>query len=139
MQCPKNTNDSIQQLCGEFGAEDGTDPREFHQFQTKRQGKMSHKQLRLCRQIQQTLSFAISECPNEDLRGLLIESVLPGGGNSHLIVTFRADTEDVEACEEFQLGLSAAEGWFRHEISTAISRRKVPRLSFTVLPSRLPG
>ena len=98
---------------------------------------MSHKELRLCRQIEQTLSFAISECPNEELRDLAIESVLPMGGDSQLIVTFRADTEDVDVCEEQRLGLTSAEGWFRSEISSAISRRRVPRLTFTVLPSRL--
>ena len=98
---------------------------------------MSHKELRLCRQVEQTLLLAISECPNEGLRDLAIESVLPMGSDSHLIVTFRADTEDIDVCEKHRLGLVSAEGWFRSEISSAISRRRVPRLSFTVLPSQI--
>src|SRR5262245_15189259 len=70
-------------LCADWSADDGLDPR----LQPKGpRGKTSNRKcLQLCRQVERALSITLE---GEILRDLTVESVVPAPDSSRLLVTF---------------------------------------------------
>ena len=94
----------------------------------------NHKTLQLCRQIEQTLSYALADDPADDiLLSLGIESVTPAPDASRVMVTVYIDDpdSDYEANEVLE-HLTDNMDVFRDEIADAIHRRKLPELVFRV-------
>jgi hypothetical protein len=115
-------------LCDAPGAEDGSDPREFHKKPT---GKVpNRKALQLCGQIARTLSLVLMECSDGVLRELLVEAVQPAPTSARLLVTLSApDGMELEPVLQRVLGAS---GLLRRKAVEAIHRRKAPELTFRI-------
>jgi ribosome-binding factor A len=93
----------------------------------------SRKTLQLCSQVAETLLLVLAESADDVLRDLTVESVVPLGGNSQLVVTLvpavSAGTVDLARCLTH---LEQAQGLLRSEVASAICRRRVPYLFFRV-------
>jgi ribosome-binding factor A len=113
-------------LCSEWSAEDGIDPRLAAR---RTAGKVSNrKTLQLCRQVERALSVQLE---GELLRDLTVHSVLPAPDSSRLLVTFvyrgSATMKDVEAA------LHGNHARLRGVVAASIHRRKTPELCFQVV------
>lgn len=93
-----------------------------------------HKTLRLCRQVERAVSLTLAgECGDDHLDGLCVLSVDPAPGPGQLMVTLSAPPEKADLVEAY-VCLGRVEGLLRTEVARMINRRKVPRLSFRILP-----
>jgi ribosome-binding factor A len=99
------------------------------------------KLLQLCRQAEQTLDSVLAgELDDDILRDLQILKVEPAGASNRLIVTVAPRDPSRPA----DLGLIAARletvsHTLRSELATSITRRRVPALTFLVVPAEPPG
>ena len=96
-------------------------------------GGPDRKTLQLCKQVQQTLEYVLTgESGDDTLRGLYVAAVDPAPDASRLLVTVtpqdRTAAFDAAAVLE---KLAYAQPRLRSEVAGAISRRKVPDLTFT--------
>jgi ribosome-binding factor A len=123
----------MRSSCNEIGPEDGADPRIF--FRKRSEQKTNRKALQLCREVQRTLSNVLSWEQGDDLlRSLQVESVVPAPDSSHLLVTVYLQAGSTEGgLEQIQQRLRRITGTLRAEIAAAVSRRRVPELTFRVV------
>jgi ribosome-binding factor A len=115
-------------LCSEWTADDGTDPR----FSRERpQGKVSNrKALQLCRQVERALSVLLE---GEILRELTVQSVVPAPDSRRLLVMFVYHGPESVASADVLAALHGYSARLRGEVAASIHRRKTPELSFRVL------
>jgi ribosome-binding factor A len=113
-------------LCADWSADDGLDPR----FQPKGpRGKTSNRKcLQLCRQVERALSIALE---GEILRDLTIQSVVPAPDSSRLLVTFLY--QGPKSSAEVLAALHTHYAKMRSEVAESIHRKKTPELCFAVL------
>ena len=120
-------------MCGQPGADDGLDPREF--FKPARKQRDSRKDWQVCRQVFETLNYVLSGESHDDvLRSLLVGEVVPAPDATRLLVTVQpldadGDIDPVVILQRLQ----QATGRLRAEVARSISRRKVPELVFRVV------
>ena len=115
--------------CAEIGPEDGGDPRDF--FKKRAEKVPNRKARQLCGQIARTLSLVLSECGDDVLRELVVETVQPAPTSARLLITLSMP-DGVDASAAIHC-IERSEGWLRHEIAGAIHRRKTPELTFRVV------
>lgn len=125
------------ELCGELGPEDGIDPRDFFKPARKESHRKNHQ---LCRQVAETLNVEIASLPNPPLNGVAVAAVRPAPDSSHLLVLVAPldphgglDGDDVLAA------LYALSGRLRTAVAAAITRKRVPQLSYRYLPTGMEG
>jgi ribosome-binding factor A len=115
-------------LCTDWAADDGLDPRLAPQ---QSQGKVGNrKTLQLCRQVEQALSLALE---GELLRDLTVASVVPAPDSSRMLATVVYHGPVTVATTEVLTALDDGRARLRREVAAAICRRKTPELSFRVL------
>jgi ribosome-binding factor A len=94
------------------------------------------KTLQLCRQVQCALAMALSgECGDEILRDLYVESVEPMGSASQLIVRVVIPANLRCSLVEVMSKLDERAVRLRALVAQAICRKRVPNLTFIVVPS----
>jgi ribosome-binding factor A len=99
---------------------------------TGRGGRPHAKSLQLCAQVHDALSFALGDVTDPVLVDLVLERVVPMPDEGHLLVAFSDPHGHGVAAA---LGaLDGARAWLRNAIATSIARRRVPQLSFTLVP-----
>ena len=132
MQISKKVREQMLRMCVAIGDDDGRDARGFNGTpSTDRHHNQTYRQLRLCRQISQTLSLVLSYVPDEELRGLQVDAVEPGKNMSCLTVRLRPDTMESPVSRDEILGrLRKLEGWLCAELAASITRKRVPRLKW---------
>lgn len=88
---------------------------------------------RLCRQVAETLSLALSECGDDLLRDLSIREVVPAPDAWRLAVTVEIlrPSPDLTAV---LAALARAHGRLRSEVASAIQRKRAPELVFRLAP-----
>lgn len=143
----KPTRRQMRAVCAEVGPDDGVDPREVARARMKQHrapgsgpkgpGRKAHQ---LGRQVAETLDAVLAgDSRDERLRGLRVVSVTPAPDASRLLVTVAPrnplDLERLDPSEALAR-LARAEGWLRTEVAAAVTRRKVPTLTFQLA---LPG
>jgi ribosome-binding factor A len=117
-----------ENLCAEWGADDGIDPRLAPQ---RPQGKVANrKTLQLCRQIERILSGVLE---GDILRDLLMQSVVPAPDSSRLLATFVYQGPGSVPTPDILAALTHAYARLRGEVAAAIHRRKTPELTFHVM------
>lgn len=90
------------------------------------------KDAQLCAQVRETLALALAETPEPDLLELFVLDVEPAPDASRLNVLVAAPPErDPDAV---RARLDAIVGRLRHEVATAVNRKKTPQLAFVVIP-----
>ena len=112
--------------------DDGVDPR--HYFRHK-PNKKDRKTRQLCCQIARQLNAILGELSDDLLSTCYIEEVVPAPDISRCMVTF-VWMGDLDAFEPQRLleRIGQVQGMFRGELAMAIHRRRVPQLSFRVIP-----
>jgi ribosome-binding factor A len=89
----------------------------------------NYKTARLCRQVAEALSLALSECGDGILLDLSVLDVTPGPSPGRLVVT--VETSDPKATPvPILAALSRAQGRLRAEVARAIQRKRAPELVF---------
>jgi ribosome-binding factor A len=96
-------------------------------------GRRGHKDLQLCRQVQETLGLALSELNDPILDELILEAVnpAPSAARVEVLLVPINDRVDVEAAKA---RLDEVAGELRAEVAAEVSRRKVPELVFRIVP-----
>lgn len=123
-------------LCGELGTDDGLDPR--HDRRGSSRKRRDRRAFQLCRQVDETISLVLAGADDPLLRDLYVARVEPAAGASHLRVWVTThpplDGEDpIDAILAIE-ALERASGILRTEVTTAITRRRAPELSYHFLP-----
>lgn len=118
-------------VCAELNEDDGVDPRRFFR---KGQTHDDRKTRQLCKQVLRTLSFVLAgECRDEVLCELIVQSVVPAPDSSRLLVTVQpGPAASTITRQEILERLQRACPFLRQEVAAAVSRRKVPELTFEV-------
>jgi ribosome-binding factor A len=133
MALSNKQREQLRALCGELGDEDGLSPADARRGSLpERDHKHVIKQLRLCEQVRRELSACLAECPDALLAELEVLRVEPGRRISQLtvVVTLQGVNDNVST-REILRRLKQVEGWLRTRIAPAISRKRVPQLSFS--------
>lgn len=116
--------------CAVIGPDDGLDPRDW--AKGERRSVTNRKALQLCRQVEQTLHLALGGCADPRLNDLLVLDVSPFPDSSRLLVTVQSATGTATDRATILTGLRQATAMLRHEVASAIHRRKTPDLVFRV-------
>ena len=124
----------MQSMRADQSDEDGADPRTF--FRNDRQrDKSNRKTVQLCSQVAETLRLVLSGDQGDDvLSELEVVSVTPAPDAAQLLVVVAprfAPGPDMATVYERLAGES---GRLRAEVSTAITRRRAPKLVFQYVP-----
>lgn len=118
-------------LCSEPGPDDGSDPRLDPRPTTGKVG--NRKALQLCGQVADTLSGLLAGCGDAVLRDLAVVSVMPAPNSSRLLVTVAPVVPDTPVDTATVLErLGHALHRLRTEVASAITRKRVPELTFRV-------
>ena len=130
MKISKKIKAQMLKLCGSICADDGRDPKEFHETSVDRKNDQ-HRHQRLCQQVARTLALVLPESVSEPLRELRIDRVVEGRNRSVLTVKIEVPEEvGYDQRNELLKLLRLQEGWLRSEVAAAITRKRVPRFAF---------
>ena len=131
MKISKKLREQMLKLCGSICADDGQDPREFHETKIDRKKDDEYRHQRLCQQVARTLALVLPESGAEPIHDLKIDSVVRGRNTSVLRVKIALPkwVDHDQQTELLEL-LKSQEGWLRSEVAAAITRKRVPRLAF---------
>jgi len=118
------------QLCAEFSAEDGVDPRYVKRKQARK--KTPRKNLQLCKEAARIIALVLTgETQQPLLRDLLVLSVEPENDGACVCVTVGQYATDSLADEtEVLAALSSVQGLLRSALAHALHRKHTPTLSF---------
>ena len=93
----------------------------------------NRKALQLCRQVERTLTYVLSDLNDDVLAGLMVQSVQPAPNASRLLVTVCPMDTTADPVKVLT-HLHSAAGRLRAEIGSAIHRKRVPELMFRCVP-----
>lgn len=123
---------NIKKFTGAIGPEDGIDPRDLARSGRKPSAR-GRKTLQLCNQIFETLEQVFAEQQNELLQGLHVVSVVPAPDDTNVLVTVSPGPGiSLEEAASLIDHLQAAGKDLRQEVAAAITRRKVPAISWRI-------
>lgn len=96
-------------------------------------GRRGHKDLQVCRQVYDALSYALAELGDPVIDDLVLVSVTPAPSAARvLVVLTTANTQlDIDV-DEAMARLREAASELREEVAAELTRRKVPELVFRV-------
>jgi len=106
-----------------------------HRSSSGRSGRQrsseNHKTLALCRQAQRALSLSLGgECGDDVLNSLYVESVVPAPDATHLLVCVVVPVRLGVGIPDVLERLERVRGILRTAVAQAITRKRVPELSF---------
>ena len=134
MAISKKMREQMLELCGSICDDDGLVARDFHRKTAANKTCDEYKQLRLCEQVARTLALTFADSTVDQLRELKLEHVKPGKQSAGLRVQIRRPIgTDAETCALLLAMLKEQEGWLRSEVACAITRKRVPSLTFEFL------
>jgi ribosome-binding factor A len=132
MPSRKRKKDDPRALCAHLYPDDGVNPREDVRQDALDGRKPDRKTRQLCKQVAQTLQLALGGLPEADvLVGVSVWDVTPAPHAGRLRVVM-AVSEAGRAAEVAAL-LRQRGAWLRGEVAAAITRRRVPELTFDVI------
>jgi ribosome-binding factor A len=98
--------------------------------------RADRKTLQLCRQVHRALMLALAgECGDEVLRDIYVDAVEPMGSASQLIVRIGLPRSIRSSMTEVFARLTERTPRLRAAVAAAICRKRVPMLSFILVPS----
>jgi ribosome-binding factor A len=123
-------------VCGELGPGDGVDPRDEGR-ERRSSDRGNRKTLQLCHQVAETLGLVLAgECSDQTLQNLRILAVRPAPDATQLaVLVCRDGSEASEDAGSILQRLERVAGRLRTEVAASISRKRVPRLLFYVVPA----
>lgn len=123
--------DEFKSLAADRSAEDGGDPREFHQKPWDAPKQAGRKAQQLCRQARDALHGALGACGDSAVQAATVLAVEPAPHTGRLRVVLGAPAD--VARESVEAAVMRAAGHLRAEVAAAISRRHAPELVFEVI------
>ena len=98
-----------------------------------RGGRRHHKDLQLCRQVLDALSYALAEIDHPVIDDLALASVVPAPDGSRVLVTLVPTREDLAAdADAALLALRHVADDLRAEVAAEVTRKRVPVLVFRI-------
>lgn len=94
-------------------------------------GRRGHKDLQVCRQVFDALTYALAELDDPVIDELVLVSVLPAPSAARVQVTLTPSTSSIDLDEALER-LREAAPELRLEVAAEISRRRVPELVFRI-------
>ena len=96
-----------------------------------RGGRRHHKDLQLCRQVFDALTYALADLDDPLVDGLALASVVPAPSSARLLVTLVPTRKDLDpdlalAC------MREASDELREEVAAEVTRKRVPELVFRI-------
>lgn len=102
-------------------------------MQRDRSGRNGHKDLQVCRQVFDALTYALAELDDPLIAELTLASVTPAPSAARVLVTLvpaHAGIDPAAALERLREVAPA----LREEVAAEVARRRVPELVFRVEP-----
>jgi ribosome-binding factor A len=94
-------------------------------------GRRRHKDLQLCRQVLDALTYALAELDDPIIDELVLTSVDPAPSAARMQVTLSLAREGIDR-DEALARLRDITPELREEVAAEISRRRVPELIFRI-------
>jgi len=94
-------------------------------------GRRRHKDLQLCRQVLDALTYALAELDDPLIDELVLTSVVPAPSSARMQVTLSPAREGIDR-DEALARLRDVTPELREEVAAEISRRRVPELIFRI-------
>jgi ribosome-binding factor A len=94
-------------------------------------GRRRHKDLQLCRQVLDALTYALAELDDPIIDELVLTSVVPAPSAARMQVTLSPASADIDRDQALER-LHEVAPELREEVAAEISRRRVPELIFRI-------
>lgn len=132
MKSRRPNSRTLRTLCADLSPEDGVDPKLLARGGADSPDR--RKTWQLCSQVHDALRLIMGEAADERLHGLEVREVLPSPNDAQLLILLvPLDRLTADEREEITEALAAANGWLRSEVTTAITRKRAPRLLLQLL------
>lgn len=96
-----------------------------------RGGRRHHKDLQLCRQVFDALTYALAELDDPTIDQLVLASVVPAPSSARVLVTLVPSRDDLDV-DSAQAALREVHDELREEVAAEITRKRVPELMFRI-------
>lgn len=90
-----------------------------------------HKDLQLCRQVFDALSYALAELDDPTIDELRVVSVVPAPSAARLLVTLVPSRDDIDS-DAALASLRDASDELREEVAAEVTRKRAPELVFRI-------
>ena len=100
-------------------------------MQRDRSGRSGHKDLQVCRQVFDALTYALAELDDPTIEELSLASVTPAPNAARVLVTMvptRDGIDPATALERLRVSMSD----LREEVAAELTRKRVPELVFRI-------
>ena len=132
MSSRKRKQNDLRALCAHLYPDDGVDPREDKRRDAEYETKKDWKLRQLCKQVARTLQMAIGSMPQADaLAGVYVKDVRPAPNAGRLCIVMAVP--DSRCQDAVAAIMRQHRGRLRSEVSSAITRRRTPELTFEVI------
>lgn len=102
-------------------------------MQRDRGGRNGHKDLQVCRQVFDALTYALAELDDPMIAALTLASVTPAPSAARVLVTLVPAHDGIDPAAALERLREIAPG-LREEVAAEVTRRRVPELVFRVEP-----
>jgi len=93
--------------------------------------KRHHKDLQLCRQVFDALTYALAELDDALIDELALASVVPAPSSARVLVTLVATRDDIDPDVALDRVRELADE-LREEVAAEVTRKRVPELVFRI-------
>jgi ribosome-binding factor A len=90
-----------------------------------------HKDLQLCRQVFDALSYALAELDDPLIDELRLASVVPAPSSARLLVTLIPSRDDIDS-DAALASLRDVSDELREEVAAEVTRKRAPELVFRI-------
>jgi ribosome-binding factor A len=90
-----------------------------------------HKDLQLCRQVFDALTYALAELDDPRIDELRVVSVVPAPSGARLLVTLVPSRDDIDS-DGALAALRDASDELREEVAAEVTRKRAPELVFRI-------
>src|SRR5262249_51239368 len=105
----------------------------LHRCSDMERDRRGHKDLQVCRQVFDALSYALAELDDPLIDRLVLVSVTPAPNAARVQVNLTAARADLSS-DAALARLHAVAGELREEVAAELTRRRVPELVFRIAP-----
>jgi hypothetical protein len=97
----------------------------------ERGGRRHHKDLMLCRQVFDALTYALAELDDPMIDELALASVVPAPSSSRVLITLVPTRDDIDPDVALDRVRELADE-LREEVAAEVTRKRVPELVFRI-------
>ena len=100
-------------------------------MQRDRSGHRGHKDLQVCRQVFDALTYALAELDDPLIDELVLASVMPAPSSARVMVTLIPTRNDFD-CDAALNRVRELADELREEVAAEVTRKRVPELVFRI-------